>query len=63
MIKVLLLIFYLYDGQIRYKQAWYDEPEQCAAAGQLLATQLSEDDHITIIDGGCYKAPATEATK
>lgn len=64
MTKILLFILYMYQGQLKLVQKFYNTPEACQAAGQAQAQELLKDPRVDgLVTGGCLEVPAQEVKK
>lgn len=64
MLKVLLFILYVYNGNLKLEQKYYDSMEQCGQAGNARVEELLKDPHTDgIIAGGCMPNNAQEVQK
>ena len=53
MIKILLLMIYLWDGEVKVEQKYFDSLKECAAAGVQRAAVLSKESRF---EEGMYGA-------
>lgn len=64
MVKVLLFILYIYNGDLKLEKKYYDTMEQCGKAGEARVEELAKDPRVDgIISGGCMPSNAQEVQK
>ncbi len=64
MVKVLLFILYIYNGDVKLEKSYYDTMEQCAKAGNARVEELDKDPRVdSVIVGGCMPSNAQEVNK
>jgi hypothetical protein len=61
MTKILLFILYMYQGQLKLDQKFYDNLASCKAGGQARVEELLKDPRVDgVVTGGCLEVPAQE---
>ena len=64
MTKMLLFILYMYQGQLKLDQKFYDNLAACQAGGEAGVEELLKDPRVDgVVAGGCLEVPAQEVKK
>ena len=61
-VKIILLLIYLWDGELTVERKSYSSPEACASAGAARAAEIVSDPKFGGgVFAGCVPSKSTEA--